>query len=73
MFLIASPRPARARLFALLRHLGASRSHLDCDRGRVDEASLYLQSGHGAALPAPAYIWIAFPARFLDMFEAFGL
>jgi hypothetical protein len=40
---------------------------------RVDEASLYLQSGHGAALPAPAYMWIAFSARFLEMFEAFGL
>jgi hypothetical protein len=26
----------------------------------VDEASLYLQSGHGAALPAQAYMWIAF-------------
>ncbi len=40
---------------------------------RMDEATLYLQSGHGAALPAPAYMWIAFPARFLEMFEAFGL
>ena len=40
---------------------------------RVDEASLYLQGGHGAANPAPAYMWIAFPARFLEMFEAFSL
>jgi hypothetical protein len=40
---------------------------------RVDKAILYLQSGHGAALPAQAYMWIAFPARFLETFEAFGL
>jgi hypothetical protein len=40
---------------------------------RVDEASLYLQSGHGAALPAQAYMWIAFSARFSETFQAFGL
>jgi hypothetical protein len=40
---------------------------------RVDEASLYLQSGNSAALPAPAYVRIAFPARFLESSEAFGL
>jgi hypothetical protein len=39
----------------------------------VDKASLYLQSGNGAALPAPAYMRIAFPARFLETSEAFGL
>ena len=39
----------------------------------MDEATLYLQSGHGAALPAQAYMWMAFPARFLETFEAFGL
>jgi hypothetical protein len=40
---------------------------------RVDETILYLQSGHGAALPARAYMQIASPARFLETFEAFGL
>ena len=40
---------------------------------RVDEASLYLQSGHGAALPAQAYMWIAFSARFSETSQAFGL
>jgi hypothetical protein len=39
----------------------------------VDETTLYLQSGHGASLPAPAYMQIASPARFLETFEAFGL
>ena len=40
---------------------------------RVDEASLYLQSGNGAANPALAYMRIAFPIRFLETSEAFGL
>ncbi len=40
---------------------------------RVDEAIMYLQSGHGQALPARAYIYLTSPARFLDTFEAFGL
>jgi hypothetical protein len=40
---------------------------------RVDETILYLQSGHGAELPARAYMQIASPARFLETFEAFGL
>jgi hypothetical protein len=40
---------------------------------RVDEAILYLQSGLGAALSAPAYMRIAFLSRFLETFEAFGL
>ena len=40
---------------------------------RVDETILYLKSGHGAALPARAYMQIASPARFLETFEAFGL
>jgi hypothetical protein len=40
---------------------------------RVDETILYLQSGHGAALPAQAYMQISSPARFLERFEAFGL
>jgi hypothetical protein len=40
---------------------------------RVDETILYLQSGHGAALPARAYMQIASHARFLETFEAFGL
>jgi hypothetical protein len=34
----------------------------------ADEASLYLQSGHGATLPGQGYMWIAFPARFLETF-----
>jgi hypothetical protein len=37
------------------------------------ETILYLQSGHGVALPARAYMQIASPARFFEMFEAFGL
>ncbi len=72
------------RFFALFRHLGASRSHLDRDWSGlrsilessltdVDEASLYLQSGNGAAIPAQAYMRIASPARFFETFEAFGL
>jgi hypothetical protein len=40
---------------------------------RVDEASLYLQSGNGAAIPAQAYMRIAFIARFLETSDAFGL
>jgi hypothetical protein len=39
----------------------------------VDEAILYLQSGHGQALPARAYMHLKSPARFLETFEAFGL
>jgi hypothetical protein len=39
----------------------------------VDEAILYLQSGHGQALPARAYMHLMAPARFLETFEAFGL
>ncbi len=40
---------------------------------RVDEAILYLQSGHGQALPPLAYMHLTSPARFLETFEAFGL
>jgi len=40
---------------------------------RVDEAILYLQSGHGHALPARAYMHLTSPDRFLETFEAFGL
>ena len=40
---------------------------------RVPEAILYLQSGHGQALPARAYMHLMSPARFLETFEAFGL
>ena len=40
---------------------------------RVDEAVLYLQSGHGQALPARAYMHLMSPDRFLETFEAFGL
>ena len=40
---------------------------------RVDEAILYLQSGHGQALPARAYMHLTSPGRFLETFEAFGL
>jgi hypothetical protein len=40
---------------------------------RVDEAILYLQSGHGQALPARAYMHLTSPDRFLETFEAFGL
>ena len=39
----------------------------------VDETILYLQSGHGQALPARAYMHLSSPARFLETFEAFGL
>lgn len=39
----------------------------------VPEAILYLQSGHGQALPARAYMQLSSPARFLETFEAFGL
>jgi hypothetical protein len=35
---------------------------------RVDETILYLQSGHGAALPARAYMQIASPAHSLETF-----
>jgi len=40
---------------------------------RVDEAILYLQSGHGQALPARAYMHLTSPHRLLETFEAFGL
>ena len=41
---------------------------------RFDETILYLQSSHGAALPARACIRSRpLPARFLETFEAFGL
>ncbi len=39
----------------------------------VDEAILYLQSGHGQTLPARAYMHLSSPDRFLETFEAFGL
>ena len=39
----------------------------------VPEAILYLQSGHGQALPARAYMHLMSQARFLKTFEAFGL
>ena len=39
----------------------------------VLEAILYLQSGHGQALPACAYMHLMSPARFLETFEDFGL
>ncbi len=39
----------------------------------VDEAILYLQSGHGQALAARAYMHRKSPARFLETFETFGL
>ncbi len=39
----------------------------------VDEVILYLQSGHGQALPARAYMHLLSPDRFLETFEAFGL
>ena len=39
----------------------------------VDEAILYLQSGHGQALPARAYMQICAPGRFLEKFATFGL
>ncbi len=39
----------------------------------VDEAILYLQSGHCQALPARAYMHLTSPDRFLESFEAFGL
>ncbi len=38
----------------------------------VDEAILYLQSGHGQAFPASAYMHLKSPVRFLETFEAFG-
>ena len=39
----------------------------------VPEAILYLQSGHGLALPARAYMHLQTPARLLETFEAFDL
>jgi hypothetical protein len=39
----------------------------------VDEAILYLQSGHGQALPARAYMHLTSPDRFFETFEAFSL
>jgi len=39
----------------------------------VPEAILYLQSGHGQALPARAYMQLVSPDRFLEVLEAFGL
>jgi hypothetical protein len=39
----------------------------------VDEKILYLQSGHGSALPARAYMRLASPSRFFETFQAFGL
>ena len=39
---------------------------------RVDKAILYLQSGHGQALPARAYMYLTSPDRFLETSEAFG-
>ncbi len=40
---------------------------------RVDEAILYLQSGHGHALPARAYMHLPSPDSFLETSEALGL
>jgi hypothetical protein len=40
---------------------------------RVDEAILYLQSGHGQARPARVYMHLTSPYRFLETFEAFIL
>ena len=56
----------KGRFLAILGHLAASET---C----VPEAILYLQSGHGQALPARAYMHLMSPARFLETFEAFGL
>jgi len=39
----------------------------------VPEAILYLQSGHGLALPARAYMHLQTPARLLETFAAFDL
>ena len=39
----------------------------------VPEASSYLQSSHGLALPARAYMHLQTPARLLETFEAFDL
>jgi hypothetical protein len=39
----------------------------------VDEAILYLQSGHGQALPTRAYMHLTSPDRSLETFEVFGL
>ena len=39
----------------------------------VTEAILYLQSGHGQALPARTYMHLMSPARFLKTFEALSL
>jgi hypothetical protein len=40
---------------------------------KVDEAILYLQSGHGQVLPARAYMHLTSPDRFLEIPEALGL
>jgi hypothetical protein len=42
-------------------------------KARVDEAILYLQSGHCQALPTRAYMHLTSPDSFLETFEAFGL
>ncbi len=63
------PRRIGARIVPW-RQLGGISTAIEA---RVDETILYLQSGHGAALPARAYMQIASPARFLEMVEAFGL
>jgi hypothetical protein len=65
MFLIASPRPPPEP--------DASRGISTAIEARVDEMILYLQRGHGAALPARAYMQLASPPRFLETLEAFGL
>ena len=39
----------------------------------VPEAILYLQSGHGQAMPARAYMHLRTPARLVETFEAFDL
>ena len=58
------------RLSGISARKGGISVAIDAD---VDEAILYLQSGHGQALPAREYMQICAPGRFLETFEAFGL
>jgi hypothetical protein len=75
---------AGERLDSLGRHAGGGRLHslgISALKGcisaaietRVDEAILYLQSCHGQALPARAYMHLMSPHPFLETLGAFSL
>jgi hypothetical protein len=67
----SNPPGDSGRLRPFLGNLG-TQGGITIDAG-VDEAILYLQCGHGAGLPARAYMQLSSPARFLETFGAFGL